>query len=132
MSNGPGIRLRARFSTPDGAFSLARLRALVYSGPMSSEKNDDLKSFQIGLRSGASTSKKNLDTDHFEISKESFPSLAASLKGKATFKKKATEHLDAIKQVLKAGSDEEKAIAEKAKKAWERAVEVIAQASVKD
>lgn len=112
--------------------SLARVQALVYSERMSSEKNDDLKSFQIGLRSGASTSKKNVETDHFEISKDSFPSLAASLKGKATFKKKTTEHLDTIKQVLKSGSDEDKAVAEKVKKAWERAMEVIAQTSVKD
>lgn len=100
---------------------------------MPSEKNDDLQSFQIGLRSGVSGSpKKSIDSDRYEISKDDFPTLTASLRSKATLKKKTGEKLDSLKKVLKDGSAEEKEAAGKAKKAWERAMEVIAQASVKE
>lgn len=100
---------------------------------MPPEKDDDLQSFQIGLRSGVSGSpKKTIDTDRLEVSKDDFPTITTSLRSKSTFKKKATEKVDSLKKVLKEGSDEEKQAAEKAKKAWERAMEVIAQASVKE
>lgn len=100
---------------------------------MPPEKDDDLQSFQIGLRSGVSGSpKKTIDTDRLEVSKDDFPTITTSLRSKSTFKKKATERVDSLKKVLKDGSDEEKQAAEKAKKAWERAMEVIAQASVKE
>ncbi|PWT88521.1 MAG: hypothetical protein C5B54_10475 [Acidobacteria bacterium] len=102
---------------------------------MSSDKNDELKSFQIGFMSGASTpQKKSSDSERFEVSKEDFPALSASVRSKATFKKKTGEKLTSIKQLLgdKSESPEEKERAEKAKKAWERALEVVNQVSIKD
>lgn len=105
----------------------------MYSGCMSSEKNDDLQSFQIGLRSGVSGSqKKSIDLEKLEISKDDFPTLSTSIRSKSTFKKKAGEKVDSLKRTLKDGSAEEKSAAEKAKKAWERAMEVIANASLKE
>ncbi len=102
---------------------------------MSSDKNDELKSFQIGLMSGASTSqKKGSESERFEVSKEDFPALSSSARSKATFKKKTGDKLTSIKQVLGSKEEipEEKERAEKAKKAWERALEVVNQVSIKD
>jgi len=102
---------------------------------MVSEKNDDLKSFQIGLMSGASTTqKKSTDVERFEVSTEDFPAISASARSKATFKKKTNDRVASYKDVLKSNeeSTEEKDRAEKAKKAWERALEVISNVSIKD
>src|SRR5436305_2074473 len=107
----------------------------MYSGRMSADKDDDLKSFQIGLMSGASTAKKKgAEQEHFEISKNDFPNLSASIRSKATFKKKAAENLDSLKRAAadESESAEEREAAAKAKKAWERAMEVIAQSSLKE
>lgn len=105
----------------------------MYSELMSSEKNDDLQSFQIGLRSGVSGSqKKGSEIEKLEISKDDFPTLSTSIRSKSTFKKKAGEKVDSLKKALKDGPAEEKEAAEKAKKAWERAMEVIAHASLKE
>jgi len=99
---------------------------------MSSEKNDELQSFQIGLRSGVSGTQRKSIEDRLEVSKDDFPTLSASIRSKSTFKKKASEKVDSLKKALKDGTSEEKEAAEKAKKAWERAMEVIAQASLKE
>jgi hypothetical protein len=105
----------------------------MYSGFMSSEKNDDLQSFQIGLRSGVSGSqKKSIELEKLEVSKDDFPTLSSSIRSKSTFKKKAGEKVDALKKALKDGPTEEKEDVEKAKKAWERAMELIAHASLKE
>lgn len=102
---------------------------------MASEKNDDLKSFQIGLMSGASTTqKKPTDIERIEVSREDFPAISASAKSKATFKKKTGDRVASYTDVMKSKeeSPEEKERAEKAKKAWERALEVISNVSIKD
>jgi hypothetical protein len=101
---------------------------------MVSEKNDDdLKSFQIGLMSGTSNQKKS-EVQRIEVSGEDFPAISASAKSKATFKKKTTDRVASYNDVMKSKDEsaEEKERAEKAKKAWERALEVISNVSIKD
>jgi len=101
---------------------------------MPADKDEDLKSFQIGLRSGVATTPKKTPSERLEVTREDYPSLTAANRGKATFKKKTNERLESFKEVLKSEgeSSEEKERAEKAKRAWERALEVVTQLSVKD
>ena len=95
---------------------------------------DELESFQIGLRSGvASSTRKSLAGEQFEISKDDFPNLSALVRSKATFKKKAGERVKSLKDAAKQEeSDEEKARAEKARKAWENAMDLVSQLSIKE
>ena len=102
---------------------------------MPSGKEDDLKSFQIGLMSGAATSsKKSVGTEALQVSKDDYPSLAALSRSKATFKKKTGEKVDSLKRILnsKEETSEEKERAEKAMKAWANALEVVSQLSTKE
>lgn len=106
---------------------------MMYSFFMSTENDEELKSFQIGLRSGAAGgSVKSAPSERMEITKEDYPNLSTVTRSKATFKKKTGEKLESFKHVLRDGTPEEKEAAEKAKKAWERAMEVISQISVKE
>ncbi len=106
---------------------------MMYSFFMSTENDEEFKSFQIGLRSGAAGgSVKSAPSERIEITKEDFPNLSTVTRSKATFKKKTGEKLESFKKVLRDGTTEEKEAAEKAKKAWERAMEVISQVSVKE
>ena len=101
---------------------------------MSAEKDDELKSFQIGLRSTAAPASKRTIAEPLEISKEEYPNLTAVNRTRATFKRKTNEKLQELKDVMKkeGESSEEKERAEKAKRAWELALEVVSQLSVKD
>ena len=104
-----------------------------YSLFMPSENDEELKSFQIGLRSGAAAgSIKSAPSERIEITKEDYPNLTNVTRSKATFKKKTGERLESFKEVLRDGTPEEREAAEKAKKAWERAMEVTSQVSVKE
>jgi hypothetical protein len=98
---------------------------------MSAEKDDELKSFQIGLRSSGAMPKKP-PSERYEITKEDYPSLSAANRIKATFKRKTGEKLQELKSSFSTESSEEKERAEKAKRAWELALEVVSQLSVKD
>jgi len=102
---------------------------------MPADKDEDLKSFQIGLRSGAApATPKKTPFERLEITKEDYPNLTAVNRSKSTFKKKTNEKLESFKQVLTSDgeSSEEKERAEKAKRAWERALEVVSHLSLKD
>jgi hypothetical protein len=101
---------------------------------MSAEKDDELKSFQIGLRSGTGSVTKKAPSEHFEITKEDYPNLSAANRIKATFKRKTGEKLQEYKDTMKSEekSSDEREAAEKAKRAWELALEVVSQLSVKD
>jgi len=101
---------------------------------MSAEKDDELKSFQIGLRSGTAAAPKKSFGERIEITREDYPTLTAANRSKATFKRKTAEKLQELKDVLQKEGEsvEEKERAEKAKKAWERALEVVSQVSLKD
>lgn len=98
------------------------------------DKNDeDLKSFQIGLMSGASTGQqKKTASDAFEISRSDYPTLSSAVQSKATFKKKTNEKLEELKAQAKGASSEEQENTEKAIKAWERALELLGKVSVKE
>lgn len=106
----------------------------MYSFCMSTEKDDDLKSFQIGLRSTPGSGSKSTASQSYEVTKDDYPNLATANRTKATFKRKTNEKLQELKDQIKdeSGSSEEKERAEKAKRAWEHALQVISQLSVKD
>lgn len=101
---------------------------------MSDEKDDDLKSFQIGLRSATGSIPNKAPSERYEVTREDYPNLSAATRIKATFKKKTGERLQDLKDVLKneSESSEEKERAEKARRAWELALDVVSRLSVKD